>query len=163
MKGLFDKLEIKHQHNISKSDKKRLNSLVGNALDLKSEYKVYHATSKLKLIKDSSRFIYFEYYDKICPTIHTFDKSIFKCVTLDSGAVGPLSRGADVMCPGIIKYKELCDKFEKDEMVGIEILNQGIFATGITLMSYDEMMNKKEGPVIKVLHVKGDRLDLGNI
>lgn len=163
MKNLFDRMEIGSQHSIGKAEKKRINSLVENALDLKSEYKVCHVSNKIKLVKDGEKFVYFEYYGKLCPTIHTFDRKIFKCVALDSGAVVPLSRGADVMSPGIIKYKDLCDKFAVDEVVGVEIIGQGIFAIGITLMSYDEMLAKNEGPVINVLHIKGDKLDLGTM
>ena len=165
MRGLFDRIEIKNQNSMSKSDKKRFNCAVGNALDMKLEYKVCHVSSKFKLIKEdsSAKFVYFEYYDKIYPTIHSFSRDAFKHVVLDSGAIGPLSRGSDVMCPGIIKYKDLSDKFNKNEIIGVEIIDQGIFAIGVSLMSYDEMMVVGTGPAIEIFHVKGDNLDIGNI
>lgn len=133
--------------------------MFGNVLDVKKEYKVYQISSKFKLIKDDSKYLFFEYYDKIYPTIHNFDRNIFKTVFLDEGAMGPLSRGADVMAPGIIKYKEKSAHFKKDDVVGIEIQENGIFGVGKALMDFEEMISKAEGPIIEIFHTKGDSLD----
>ncbi|ELA42508.1 uncharacterized protein VICG_00607 [Vittaforma corneae ATCC 50505] len=160
MKGLFDKIGTKTCcSTMSKSDKKKYNVAMGNVLDMKTEYKMVQITGKLKLIRDSEKFLFFEYYNRIYPTIQNFDKSLFKTVVLDEGAVGPLSRGADVMAPGVIKYQNQSVHFKKDDVVGIEILNQGIFAIGLCLIDFEEMLLKKEGPVIEVYHIKNDMLD----
>jgi len=160
MKGLFSKVSIKSQNTMSKQDKKKINAKSSIKLDQKAEYKVCSISSKIKLYRDDKSIILFEYYDRVFPTIHSFDRSCFKRVVLDAGAVGPLMRGADVMCPGVIKYKDMSDDFEENEIVGIEIIDQGIIGVGVTLMSYNEMIKKKEGPVIDVLHIKGDFIDL---
>lgn len=158
MKGLFDKINAKTCSIMSKSDKKKYNATVGNVLDLKTEYKIVQITGKLKLISDSEKFLFFEYYNRVYPTIQNFDRSLFKTVVLDEGAIGPLSRGADVMAPGIIKYQDQSAHFKKDDVVGIEILNQGIFAVGLCLIDFEEMLAKKEGPAIEVYHIKNDKL-----
>lgn len=160
MKGLFSKISAKSQNILSKQDKKKINSKIPNILDLKAEYKVFHVSSKLKLYGNEDSIVLFEYYDRLFPTIHSFNKDNFKRVTLDSGAMGPLMRGADVMCPGVLKYKELSDKFENNEIVGIEILDHGITGVGVTNMSYDDMIKLKEGSLVSVYHVKGDCVDL---
>lgn len=160
MRGLFDKIELKNQSTMSKSDKKKYNSFLGNVLDLKKEYKIHQISSRLKLIKDDSKYLFFEYYDKIYPTVKNFNRDIFKTVFLDEGAIGPLSRGADVMAPGIIKYKDMSANFKKDDVVGVEIRENGIFAVGKALMDFEEMLLKAEGPVIEIFHTKGDSLDL---
>lgn len=163
MKKLFDKLEVKNLNILSKSEKKKFNSKLGNILDMKAEYKILTISTKLKLIKDDSKFLFFEYFGKVIPTVKTFDRNLFKSVWLDGGALGPLSRGADVMAPGLIKYIEKCVEFEKDDVLGVEIDGEGIFAVGIALMSYKEMLAVKEGPVIDILHCRGDKLDTGAI
>lgn len=160
MRGLFEKITTKNCSSMSKSDKKKYNQLLGNIIDLKSEYKIVQIASKFKLFKDNTnKYLFFEYFDQIYPTIQNFDKNIFKTIFLDEGAIGPLTRGADVMIPGILKYKERSDKFIKNEVVGIEIIDQGVFAVGKCLMDFEEMDKVKEGPAIEVYHVKGDHLN----
>lgn len=163
MKKLFEKVEVKNLNILSKSEKKKFNTKLGNILDLKAEYKILTISTKLRLIKDDTKFLFFEYFGKVVPTIQTFDRSLYKTVWLDKGALGPLSRGADVMAPGLLKYSEKCVDFEKDEILGVEIEDEGIFAVGIALMSFKEMMAIREGPVIDILHSKGDKLDKGEI
>lgn len=161
MKGLFSKLEIKDCSSLSKQDKKKL------GLIQKEDYKNYNVNSKLKLIGNSAGMLYFVYFDKLYPTIRNFDpknynKEIYKKVVLDDGACGPLSRGADVMCSGIIKYKEISDDYKKDDIIVIEIINIGVFAIGTALISLEETIRKAYGPAIEILHVKGDHLFTGS-
>lgn len=158
MRGLFNKLEIKSRNTLSKQEKKKINNFVGKKLDLKDEYKILCTSNKLKIILGKSHPVYFEYYDKIYPTIFSFDKSYYKTIVLDSGAIEPLKRGANVMCPGVLKYLELSDKFEKDEIVGIEIINHGIIGIGFALASYDDVIQQKEGAVVEMLHIEDDAL-----
>ena len=163
MKKLFEKVEVKNRNILSKAEKKKYNPKLGDILDMKTDYTVITVSTKLKLVKDNSGFLFFDYFGTVIPAIKSFNSSLFKTIWLDSGALGPISRGADVMVPGIIKFIEKCPSFHKDEILGVEIEGQGIFAVGIALMSYDEMVQKKEGPVIDILHVKGDSLDKGEI
>lgn len=158
MKSLFEKLEIKMQLTMSKADKKKYNSALGPVFDIKSEYKIHQVSSKLRLFKEDTRFLFFEYFDKMYPTVSNFDKNLFKVVVLDKGALGPVSRGADVMAPGILKYKDQSSVFQKDDVIGVEILEVGVIAVGKCLMSFDEMIKIKEGPVIEIYHTKDDAI-----
>lgn len=159
MKALFSKVVTKTSSTLSKSDKKKYNASLGNIFDLKADYKVIQITSKLKLIRSAEKFLFFEYYDKIYPTVQNFDKTLFKTVVLDEGALLPLSRGADVMAPGVIKYKHMSSNFSAGDVVGVEILNHGIYAVGQSLIGFDEMLKVGEGQVIEIYHTKND--DLG--
>lgn len=163
MKKLFDKVEVKNQNTLSKAEKKKFNPAIGNILDMKTDYKVLTLSTKLKLVKDETRFLLFEYLGRVYPTVSTFDKANFKTVWLDAGALGPISRGADVMAPGILKYLEKCPEFDRDEILGVEIEGQGVYAVGQVLVGYKEMVQTKEGPVVEILHCKGDNVDLGRI
>lgn len=159
MKGLFKSLEIKSESPLSKQDKKK------NDLDIKTEYKIYNISSKLKLIGDSNFILFFRYYDRTFPTVKNLNsgncnQDLYKRVFLDSGAIGPLTRGADVMCAGIIKYKDKSNIYQKDDIVIIEIIEQDIIAVGIALISFDETLKKNEGAAIEILHIRGDSLDL---
>jgi len=156
MKGLFHKVVSKTSSTLSKSDKKKYNQLFGGIFDMKEDYKIIQITGKLRVVRSVEKPMLFEYYDKIYPTVANFDKTLFKAVVLDEGALGPLSRGADVMAPGVIKYKHLSSQFSAGDVVGVEILNQGIYGVGKCLVGFDEMLASGEGPVIELYHTKDD-------
>lgn len=150
-------------HTMGKADKKKINASIGDALDIKQEYKFLCMNNRTKVIKHNGTALYFLYFDKIFPTIRNFDRSLYKCVYLDDGAVGPLERGANVMAPGILRYREMCPRFSSNEILGVEIVGDGLIAVGISLMSSEEMESTKEGPVVEILHLRGDALDGGRI
>ncbi len=155
---------INTRHLLSKMDKKKINKLFENsALDLKKDYEVVILKNKLEVIKHDNIPIFFKYNVNLFPTIQNFDKNIYKFCVLDEGALEPIKRGAKIMIPGILKYKELCSKFDKGEVIGIDVLNNGIVAVGITLMSYEEIIKIKEGIAVEVYHVINDRLYNNNI
>lgn len=162
MRGFFStKITHKTSHLIGKADKKKLNTECGLNLDIKKDYRLYILSNKAKVIKLDGATLFFIFHDKTFPTISNFDKSTYKTILLDEGAVGPLSRGADVMAPGILKFEESCPAFEKNEVVGIEIQGKGIMAVGLTLVDFSEMRRIREGPIIDIYHLKGDALDSG--
>ncbi|ORD98119.1 MCTS1 [Hepatospora eriocheir] len=159
MKNLFKNVEIKQSNKMSKKDIKQLNKLNYVCLDLKLSYTQVTLKNRVKIIKNNEgKALYFEYFNKVYPTVENFDRKLHKTVLLDEGALGPLNRGADVMIPGIIKYKDKIEEFEKDEIVGIEIETVGIFAVGKTLFSLKEMINKNSGVGIEVYNLKSDKI-----
>lgn len=77
-------------------------------------------------------------------------------VVIDMGAVGFITKGADVMAPGII---DVDDTIEKDDLVWIcDEKNRKPLAIGVALMNGEEMRKKKPGKAVKNLHYVGDRL-----
>ena len=72
------------------------------------------------------------------------------------GAVPFISKGADVMRPGI---KEIDSNIEKHGPVIIIDEKHGKpIAVGIAMYSFDEISSMKEGKVIKTLHYIGDKI-----
>lgn len=164
MRGFFgNKTASTTNHIMGKADKKKINAIITDALDLKQEYKLFCMNNRTKVIKHNNSALYFLYFDKIFPTIQNFNKNLYKCVFLDDGAVGPLTRGADVMAPGILKHQEMCPEFSKNEILGVEIIGKGLIAVGMSLLSSEEMKKVREGPVVDIFHLKGDSLDDGKI
>lgn len=163
MRGLFHRASVNTSHILSKSDKRRLSEQAGVGLNKKDEYTISLLSNKAQIIKVEGVAVFFRWFDRLFPTVKTFDRGRYKCVTLDQGAVGPILNGADVMAPGILKYEEQCPEFGEDEVVGVDIVGRGIIAVGLTTVSSDAMKRAREGPVIDVLHVSGDDLDSGAI
>ncbi len=129
-------------------------------MDKKNTYTLVLLTNNIKIIKNENSVpIYFTHYDKLYPTVNSFDKNEYKTVLLDSGAMAPISRGADVMIPGILKFKEENSGLSKDDVVGIEIENEGIFAVGKSLLNFKDLERVKSGVAIEILHFKGDTLE----
>jgi PUA domain protein len=77
-------------------------------------------------------------------------------VIVDMGAVGFITKGADVMAPGITDADLM---IQKEDFVWIydEKYHKPL-AIGIAMMSGQEMKTKKPGKAVKTLHYVGDRL-----
>jgi len=77
-------------------------------------------------------------------------------IVIDMGAVPFISKGADVMRPGI---KEIDPLIEKDGPVIVVDERHGKpIAVGIAMYSFTEMNSMKEGKVIKNIHFIGDKI-----
>lgn len=77
-------------------------------------------------------------------------------VVIDMGAVPFISKGADVMRPGI---KEVDTGIEKDDAVIILDEKHGKpIAVGIAMFSSSDILSMKEGKVIKNIHYVGDKI-----
>lgn len=78
-----------------------------------------------------------------------------KYVVIDMGAVGFITKGADVMAPGISDADLM---IQKDDFVWIcDEKHRKPLATGIALMTGEEMKTKKPGKAVKTLQYVGDR------
>ena len=75
-------------------------------------------------------------------------------VTVDMGAVGFITNGADVMVPGIVRVDDNVNKFSL-VMVTDEKHDKPL-AVGLALMDAETIKNSKKGPAIKNLHYVGD-------
>ncbi len=77
-----------------------------------------------------------------------------KFVVVDMGAIRFITKGADVMGPGIT---EVDPGIQKDDQVWIcDEKHRKPFAIGIALLTGEEMKTKKPGKAIKTLHYVGD-------
>jgi PUA domain protein len=72
------------------------------------------------------------------------------------GAVVFITKGADVMAPGITDADPM---IKKDDLVWIcDEKHRKPLAIGIAIMTGEEMKTKKTGKAVKTLHFVGDRL-----
>jgi len=83
-------------------------------------------------------------------------------VVVDMGAVGFVTKGADVMTPGIVDADECIQ--EHDYVWVCDEKHRKPLSVGTALMTGEEMKSKKTGKAIKNIHFVGDRLwDLSDI
>lgn len=79
-----------------------------------------------------------------------------KAVTVDMGAVPFVSKGADIMSPGIVEADE---GIEQGDLVWIRDIKHRVpLAVGQALISGQEMVSGTSGKAIRNLHFVGDKL-----
>jgi len=108
------------------------------------------------LVNDSIDFILHD--NKPVFTLHGLNKYQPKhhFVVIDMGAVGFITKGADVMTPGIVDADV---GIQKDDLVWIcDEKHHKPLAVGIALISGEEMKLKQPGKAVKTLYYVGDRL-----
>jgi len=178
MRGLFKNFTLSSSHIISKQDKKKYNCTLatqasstcngtlntqttgsGTLLDMKRDYHLCHLNNGAKVIRDGKESQFFIYEKFIVPCLKNFNPEVYKRVFVNSGAKVPILRGSDVMAPGIALYREKCQDFGRNEIVGIEIIGEGLVAVGITKMSLEETC-RETGIAVEVIHVINDDLNL---
>lgn len=144
---------------LSKSEKRDLSDNLKNFgfdLYLKKENLERIELDDITLIYDldSKRVICFKKEDNLFPSIHTinsFNDSIKK-VSVDKGAVKPISNGANLMVPGIKEF----DSFEEGELIKI-MYEETPIAIGKSLISSDELNQSETGIGINSIHhIKDD-------
>ena len=79
-----------------------------------------------------------------------------KVVVVDMGAVRFVTKGADVMSPGIVDADESI--VEDDVVIIVEETHNKPLAMGLALISGPEMVENSEGKAIKSLHYVGDAI-----
>lgn len=71
-------------------------------------------------------------------------------ITIDTGAVPFLLKGADMMRPGIVNIES---GIEKDEVISIiDEVKELIIGVGLTMYNFQEMEKMNSGKVIQTLH-----------
>ena len=79
-----------------------------------------------------------------------------KVVVVDMGAVRFVTKGADVMSPGIVDADESI--VEDDVVIIVEETHNKPLAMGIALITGPEMVENSEGKAIESLHFVGDAI-----
>ena len=130
------------------------------SIDSKSSFKISNLDENIDIIfvNDSPSFLKLK--NNFIPSLKllvSLEKDeIPRKVVIDMGAVPFISKGADVMRPGI---KEVGSQIEKDGPVIIIDEKHGKpIAVGIAMYSSQEISSMKEGKVIKTLHYIGDKI-----
>ncbi len=108
------------------------------------------------LVDDNVDFFYHK--DQLVPTV----EGINRCqpqthrVVVDMGAISFVTKGADVMTPGIV---DADPGIQKDDIVWVcDEKYHKVLAVGIALVTGEEMRLKHPGKAVKTLHYVGDRL-----
>ena len=100
---------------------------------------------------------FFIFNSVLAPTLNLMYKdarfAVLPKITVDMGAIPYVTKGSDVMRPGIVKY----DPFEKGAFVVIVDEKHGkMLAVGIALFGSKELEAIKTGRIIKTFHYVGD-------
>ncbi|KAF7683619.1 Translation machinery-associated protein 20 [Astathelohania contejeani] len=166
---LFKELKISQSHLIGNKDQKKLSSLFNSeqAENLFSKEKIYRINKckgKISVYSCSNEPIFFIIANyKPAPVLKYLIKYPIMAnhtVFLDSGAFKPIMQGANIMAPGIYKYKEMIKSpFMMNDIVCIYIINDGFIAIGIAKIDFNIINENTKGVVIEIIHRKEDALD----
>jgi PUA domain protein len=101
---------------------------------------------------------FLEKNNKIFPTIWFLDKFSMDIpkVVINLGAVMRVSKGADVMIPGITHINKNIK--EGDIVVVVDEKHERVIAVGLALMSSDKIKESEKGRAIRNIHHVGDKL-----
>ncbi|WP_457557660.1 DUF1947 domain-containing protein [Candidatus Harpocratesius sp.] len=160
-------LKIHQRHLLKSKDIKKLIQLLQNQLGLSSEIvsSVISPKKKVEWIKlDANQELYainglltfWHREGKFIPLLSYLTKQDlpYPRVKVDQGAVKFMSKGADVMRPGII---EISDGIHPGDIVLIEDPQHGrILSVGEALYSSEEIESMNTGKVIKCIHSLSD-------
>ena len=161
-------MKKKPVHDLKKGEiKDALNSIrnlfgdnILQSIDSKSSFKISNLDENIDIIYVNDAPSFLKLKDNFIPSLKLLvslkKEEIPRKVVIDMGAVPFISKGADVMRPGI---KEVGSQIEKDGPVIIIDEKYGKpIAVGIAMYSSEEISSMKEGKVIKTLHYIGDKI-----
>ena len=155
-------LKIKNRHRLKEREVKDLindlqKSFQGDFFDAKAAVDVGALEEfTVLLVNDSIDFLMHE--NKWVFTLQGLNKYQLKnkWVVVDMGAISFITKGADVMAPGITDADV---GIQKDDLVWIcDEKHRKPLAVGVAMMSGEEMKASSTGKAIKTLHYVGDRL-----
>ena len=160
--ALYMSVPIKNRHRLKNKEIRNILNQITTLFNLnfsikKSSFEVGNLEQyKVILVDEDIDFIIIE--NKVFFTLHGLYKYHPKdyFVVVDMGAVSFVSKGADIMTPGII---DADIKIKKSDYVWIcdERYHKPL-AIGKALMTGEEMKTKKTGKAIKNFHYVSDRL-----
>jgi PUA domain protein len=148
---------------LGKKDKKAISkSLHGIELDGDAAYKIYKCKDKLTVIAlDGVPLLFSLHNSAYIPTLALLYKveASAKIAYVDKGALKPIVGGADVMCPGVYKYREHITKsWEKNDVVLVKVIDHGNVAVGIAEIGSADITSTTMGVCITVFHRINDAL-----
>ncbi len=159
-------MKVRKRHFLKSGEIKTLKNLIAenlgsNALDIipkkaTIELIVFDDGSRLYMVNGEPYFL--EKNNKIFPTIWFLDKFSMDIpkVVINLGAVMRVSKGADVMIPGITHINKNIK--EGDIVVVVDEKHERVIAVGLALMSSDKIKESEKGRAIRNIHHVGDKL-----
>lgn len=157
------KIEVISSSILGKQDRKSLNkSLKCIQLEQHTEYKLHKCRGKITVITEEGIPVLFSFQKlPYLPTLHCLrrENSVAKKAYLDQGALNPILNGADVMCPGVYKYRsQIESQWVRGDTVAVCILDHGLIAVGIAEVGSEEITDASTGACITVFHRQGDSI-----
>jgi len=153
-------LKIKNRHRLKEREVKDLMTDLQSRFDVVFDIKAAVDVGTLEeftvvLVNDSIDFVINQ--NKVIFTLQGINKyqPKNKYVVVDMGAISFITKGADVMAPGIT---DADGGIQVDDLVWIcDEKHHKPIALGIALMTGVDMKSKKIGKAIKTVHYVGDR------
>jgi PUA domain protein len=155
-------LKIKNRHSLKTKDIRKIQEELikefdDKFIDNKSRVEIGDIDEKKLVFIDGTPCFLFQ-DSKIIFTIQGLNKFSLKrnFVVVDMGAVKFVTKGANVMAPGIIDADENIK--ENDQVWICDENHHKPLAIGIALISGEEMIKNNKGKAIKTLHYVGDNI-----
>lgn len=154
-------MEIIKQHALRKSDFKDLIEMLKETIGNEAE-KLFAKgaelveTEKGELYAENKVILAFKVKNTILPSLRALNEGLvhLPTITVDMGAVPFVTKGADIMAPGITK---ITPGLIKGTYVTVIDENFGkSLALGELLIDSDEIIETKKGKVVKNLHYVND-------
>lgn len=154
-------MRVKRRYHLRKSAAKELeNKLISSfgepakkLLQEPIEITELKAGRKVVLVKGEP--IAFKTPEGFFPTLSSLGTLPLKRVTVDMGAVGPITNGANIMAPGVVKADK--DITRGDVVVVTDERHDKPLAIGMALVNSTSLKGSK-GEVVKNLHHVGDEI-----
>jgi len=154
-------IKIKNKHSLKKKEIKKLFSDAKNKFLIDFHDDNFNVETgfiddiKIIFIDDEPCFMMID--DTLCFTLQGVMKfkPKDKFVIVDMGAIQFITSGADLMAPGIVNADY---NIQKDDHVWIcDEQHRKPLATGIAIMSGEEMIKESKGKSVKIIHYVGDK------
>ncbi len=155
-------MRIKSRNVLRRSDKKaflnNIAEILGDVTYLKNRKLEYVVTDRYSFIFVDGEALFFKIGDEFFPTVKgaLALKPGRRKVVVDSGAVEFVVKGADIMCPGIVKVDPSIE--EGDLVIVVEERHGKALAIGRALMPGRQMIGRKKGKAVESIHRVGDEI-----
>ena len=157
-------LEGFKRHHLSKKEARRIageaERLLGITISKKTSLEHAQAPGVELILADGTP-IFTVIDGRLVPTLHILlarreALHTMPRVVVDEGAVGPISRGADIMAPGILRVEG--EFGEEDIVVVVDPKHQLPIAVAQAIYSSQQIREMKKGRALKNLHHVGDKI-----
>ncbi len=115
-------------------------------------------SDEINLYVINKQVLFIKFEDELLPSIQAMieDLIILPKITVDKGAIPYVTKGAQVMVPGIT---EVDPKIQKgDYVVIVDEIHDKPIAIGIALMDSEQIKSSNKGKAIQNLHYVGDKI-----